>query len=136
MTDVVLITGSRTFTDVPYIGAVLQEVVRNHPGAVIRHGDCPTGVDAIAKRWCKANRVATDPMPADWSQGKGAGMGRNLRMVEKQPKPTECIAFVDDCDRVDCQQLKPHFSHGTHNCVKHARAHGIPVTFYRPRRSQ
>ena len=63
------------------------------PDCVIVHGDCPTGADAIAKKFCHEWGWTEEPHPANWSKyRKGAGPVRNTEMVEAGPYEV-CLAF-------------------------------------------
>ena len=52
------------------------------PGTVVVSGDCPTGIDMIAKRCAKALGLEYVGHPADWKRlGKRAGFARNGTIV-------------------------------------------------------
>lgn len=91
MTDRILITGSRDWTDVPFIARMLAIAARLHPGAVLVHGDC-RGADRIAAQiWIRWG-LPTEPHPADWSRGRAAGPIRNAEMVKAGADL--CLAFL------------------------------------------
>ncbi|WP_436528579.1 bifunctional DNA primase/polymerase [Actinoplanes sp. HUAS TT8] len=91
----VLLTGSRTWTDVAAITAVLDRLHARHGAAlVVVHGACPRGADAIADQWCRDRAVSTEQHPADWSTGRQGGPARNAAMVAT--RPDLCLAFIRD----------------------------------------
>ena len=103
---VLLVTGSRKWTDMETIFSVLDRL----DPAVVIHGGA-LGADTIAHRWCKKNgRVAHVYFP-DYSLGKGAPLERNKQMVE-------VADYVVDFPMAD--------SRGTWFTLKHAEKHGVP----------
>jgi hypothetical protein len=102
-----------------------------HDGLLIVHGDCPTGADAIADAWpAKPFAVAYERHVADWLHCRptchhpaqlkkgvnycpAAGPYRNQEMVDAGA--AVCLAFILPGSR------------GTIDCVKRARAAGIPT---------
>lgn len=114
----ILITGSREWTDWNALNNVLSEYL-NESDLVIVHGDCPTGADWMAKRWCKFKGVLEEPHPANWKQfGKQAGPIRNQEMVDLDAD--KCVAFPLPQSR------------GTFDCMNKARRAGIPVRVVEP----
>ena len=97
----ILITGSRDWTDVDLIHAILASFCYQNVPAVIVHGACRTGADAIASRWVRRHRVIglTEEMhPANWQWlGKRAGFVRNQLMVNLGADV--CLAFIKDGSR-------------------------------------
>lgn len=91
MTDRILITGSRDWTNVPYIRHMLTIAARFHPDAVLVHGDC-RGADRIAAGIWTGWGLPTEPHPADWSHGRAAGPIRNTEMVNAGADL--CLAFL------------------------------------------
>lgn len=142
-THVVLITGSRTWSDEAamrraFDDAWLEWGIDRVQRPVLISGHCPTGADAMAERlWHQAGFEILQ-FPADWiTFGKQAGFKRNQQMVdaalvlEAGGANTLCIAFLDQCAKPNCpqrtnQQLAPnhseHFSHGTIHCRSRAIA--------------
>lgn len=146
----VLITGSRTWDDVPAIETALLEVWHDArqdgwPGISVIEGQA-SGADQIAGRWADRNHehgVAHQPMPAAWELCAAdcppghrrakhditycptAGHRRNAHMVAQQP--LLCVAFIAACTSTRCKRPKPHDSHGATNCIALARKAGIPV---------
>jgi hypothetical protein len=118
---VVLVTGSRGWTDVGPIHDTLAGLRATVPGLVIRHGRCPNGADAIVDAWCEANGVAQQRRPADWEQhGRAAGPVRNSAMLVEEPLPATFLAFWDGT------------SPGTKDMIGKCNAAGIRGTVYRP----
>lgn len=114
---VVLLTGSRSWTDVGLIHDTLAGLKASVPGLVIRHGKCREGADAIAAAWCEANGVSQDPWPADWSTyGKAAGPMRNIDMINAEPRSETYVAFWDGVSR------------GTKDAIDRCEAAGIKGT--------
>lgn len=116
----VLVTGSRDWSDAVVLSwaltrtAIDPETRLLRPDLVVVHGDCPTGADAMAQSFCEFLGVPTERHPADWSKyGRGAGPIRNQEMVDLGADL--CLAFPLPGSR------------GTANCMKLARAAGIPV---------
>lgn len=146
----VLVTGSRTFSDVPAIHDTLLDTWHDArqdgwPGIEVIEGQA-SGADSIAADWAKANRehgVGHQPTPARWEQCAPncppghrrpahdrtycptAGHRRNQDMVGAGP--LIALAFIDDCTSTRCAKPKPHDSHGVTHCIKAARKAGVPV---------
>ncbi len=84
---------------------------------VIVHGKCHKGgVDLVAEQWAQDVGVATEPHPADWGKGRGAGNVRNGEMVALGADV--CLAFPGPT------------STGTWDCLKQAARAGIPGRVY------
>src|SRR3954468_22418909 len=146
----VLVTGSRTFSDVPAIETALLDAwhdarEQGWPGIEVIEGQA-SGADTIAGNWAERNQehgVGHQPMPAQWStcapkcppghRRKAhdvtycptAGHRRNTAMVALQPEVV--LAFIDHCTSARCTKPKPHDSHGVTHCIKAAKAAGVPV---------
>jgi hypothetical protein len=123
---VVLVTGSRTWTDVMFVRDMLDAEYNAAPAGVrlvVRHGDCPAGADHIAKIWAATLRasgaeVADDPYPANWRDfNRGAGFIRNRSMVDAGADV--CLAFIRNR------------SAGATNCATLAYEAGIPTKVHR-----
>lgn len=104
----VLITGSRTWDDVPTLRGALNDVLTGLPNlatpVVVVHGDCPHGADRQASVWVRdAQRgplfvVTEEKHPANWQlNGKRAGFIRNQLMVNLGADL--CLAFIKDSSR-------------------------------------
>lgn len=78
-----LVTGSRTWTDIPALASWLAGLWQIHPDLLVVHGDCPSGADAIADFWAWRFNVPVEAHPAGWRQhGRRAGYLRNAEMVD------------------------------------------------------
>ena len=138
---VILVTGSRSFPARcrPSLVRVLDGILAAHPVLTVRHGACRTGPDNWAQSWALDRRhtghfVTPDPHPAIWRPGgvfdRTAGFTRNALMVTAEPVPDECVAFLADCEKRNCREPRPHYSHGASHCVGLAEAARIPVARY------
>lgn len=108
-----LITGSRNWTDTQRVYDFLARTITD-PDWVIVHGACPTGADAIADHWATMTGYPVERHAADWDRrGKAAGPIRNQEMVDAGADV--CLAFPLGESR------------GTRDCMRRARAAGIPV---------
>ena len=87
----ILVTVSRTWSDISTMREVLEKVYASHPDAVLVHGDCPQGDRLAASIWTRLGGTE-EKWPADWSKGPQGGPKRNARMVESNPDLT--IAFI------------------------------------------
>ena len=118
----VLVTASRKMADRDVVWDALdhlytQWLKRRRPGErfVVMHGGAPGG-DSIADAWTRQGHphVVPDKVEADWELlGLFAGPERNGRMVAKGPDVV--LAFPRGIAK------------GTRDCMKQARAAGIPV---------
>jgi hypothetical protein len=126
----ILVTGSRDWPDprTGYVWEALDFAVENakilgHTYVTVVHGDCPTGVDAMAADYCEdvashwehaGIELFVEAHPADWAKhGKAAGPLRNQEMVDLGADI--CLAFPLNASR------------GTRDCMRRAEAAGIPV---------
>lgn len=83
---------------------------------VVIVGDCPTGMDLIAREWATNNMLSFEQFKADWDQhGRAAGPRRNQDMVNSGADV--CLAFP----------LVLHSWSGTMDCMYRADEAGIPV---------
>ncbi len=131
----VLVTGSRDWEDYDTVRAALAVAVYQQLPAIIVHGACPAGADAIASWWVRQmgrNLDLTEERhPADWRQhGKAAGYRRNAEMVALGARL--CLAFTMPCTKPTCRKPKPHDSHGTAHCADLAKRAGITVRRFPP----
>jgi hypothetical protein len=92
----ILVTVSRTYTDISTMREVLEKVYASHPDGVLVHGDCPRGDRLAASIW-KSLGGTEEKWPADWSRGRGSGFQRNAAMVETNPDLV--LAFIRDNSR-------------------------------------
>lgn len=115
----ILVTGSRKWPLPEVVEDALLETWHDATqtygtGIHVIHGACPTGADAHAAAWTRANNIRACPFEADWlSEGRAAGPLRNQRMVDQ--RPVLCLAFFTDT------------SVGTADCVNRALEACIPV---------
>jgi hypothetical protein len=108
---VALFTGSRRWTDREAVRRDLQDLPI---GALVVHGDCPTGLDAIVKRDAKRLGLHAAAIPALWEHyGKAAGYKRNAVMLLTQPT----IVYAYPLGR----------SPGTRMMMRLAQETGVPV---------
>lgn len=142
---VILVTGSREWDDQKLVEHVLHKWLRERyptrPSGprlpVLRHGGA-RGLDTIAGGLWTSWGLPTDRVRADWStcselcDGTGkcritvpageycvnAGKARNCEMVDTQPYPEVCFAFLKDQ------------SGGAMHCADYAEERGIPVRRY------
>ncbi|MFE9064857.1 SLOG family protein [Streptomyces violaceusniger] len=81
----VLVTGSRDWDDMDLVRDNLATTVYQNVPAIIVHGACPAGADAIASWWVRQHRIiglTEEAHPANWRiNGKRAGFIRNQHMV-------------------------------------------------------
>lgn len=130
----VLITGSRTWTNVRTVTAALDRLYAAAKATdrtlVLVHGDCPRGADNIAKTWL-LHKEATltgktflreEAWPAPWHSGRSAGVRRNADMV--RAGADICLAFI--CDN----------SAGASHCSDAAEKANIPVAYWREDRAE
>lgn len=106
-----LVTGGRDYNDRSAVFATLDQLDAEHCIELVIHG-AAKGADTEAARWCSLRKVPSWPCPADWSQGKAAGVLRNQWMLT-ETSPTHCVAFPGGT--------------GTADMVRRARAANVPV---------
>lgn len=126
----VIVTGSRDWPSTALIHDALMSAwlhTESSQDMVVLIGDCPTGADSIAKGWVRpriGQGVNFLEYRTHWKEwGLSAGPRRNARMVEDGADL--CLAFLMPCDKTNCPRPKPHYSHGTMNCLGLAREAGI-----------
>ena len=111
-----LVTGSRTWDDIPAIEQALAVILARHPeGVLLVHGACSRGADAIAAAYAaRTSGYQIEAHPADWRRyGRAAGHRRNAEMIALGADG--CAAFIRGG------------SPGSARAVRLARAAGIPV---------
>jgi hypothetical protein len=117
----ILVTGSRDWPDRDVVREALVDAIGGTHPVTLVVGDCPTGADRAAtdvwRYWASVHPdwyLPAEVYRADWrTEGKVAGPNRNQRMVDAGVDV--CLAFPLDGSR------------GTWDCVRRARAAGIPV---------
>lgn len=116
----ILVTGSRDWQNPDQVRAVLATALFQHMPAVIVHGACPSGPDAVASWWIRQHRMlglTEERHPADWeAHGKAAGPRRNAQMVAAGADVV--LAFIRNGSR------------GASHTVALARRAGIPVRLW------
>lgn len=118
----VLVCGSRDWTDAGAIAARLSALPGEHEQIWVLHG-AARGADRIAAVEATALGFTVKAYPADWDRhGKSAGFLRNVQMLEEEPDLV--LAFQIDGSR------------GTQHTIDEARKRGIPVEVIPPRREQ
>lgn len=125
----ILITGSRTWTDIGAVHQALADAVHPIPAdreIVIVHGDCPRGADAIADQWARQYGTRIERHRAeDFGPWPACGPLRNKHMVSLGADT--CLAFIGPCTSPRCRRPHPHLSHGASHCAHLAEQAGIPV---------
>jgi hypothetical protein len=115
-----LVTGSRTWDEIPAVEHALAVILARHPeGVLLVHGACASGADAIAAAYAdRTSGYHTEAHPADWRRyGREAGQRRNAQMIALGAGG--CAAFLRGA------------SPGTTATIQLARAAGIPVWLHR-----
>src|SRR6476620_2971782 len=114
MPKIVIITGSRTWTD----ENLIEQVVKEHSPQLLVQGGCPKGADKISKRIAEKLNIPTLTFRADWDfYGKSAGPIRNCEMLDNFPKAI-LLAF-----RMDS-------SVGTTHCIVQAKKRNMTVQVF------
>lgn len=116
----VLVTGSRGWTELAPIRQAFAWVLERHrldPAVVMVVHGAAKGADLIATQVAEAMGMKAEAWPADWeTHGRKAGPLRNAEMVAAGADI--CLAFPLPG------------SIGTHDCIRRARAAGIPTYVY------
>lgn len=117
----ILVTGSRQWTNVEALEAALtaawHDVSQLDGTMLVVHGHA-RGADRLADAWARRNGVEVERHPADWNLGRGAGPIRNQAMVDAGAHLV--LAFSAGA------------ATGTRDCMRRARAAGIPVVEVTP----
>ena len=123
----VLVTGSRGWSNEDAIRSALRAWWHRNGqprDAVLVHGACRTGADAIADRIWSAQGLPVERHPARWDalDGQGHRLGRRAGPIRNQQMvrlgADICLAFIKDSSR------------GASGCVQLAQAAGIPVRLF------
>ena len=116
--NTIAIIGSRHFSNIEYIAAVLAELQDTGVPFMIVTG-CADGADAIARMTCKSKNIPCHVFEADWhAYGKAAGPMRNAAIAEAAQG---CYAFID-------KPLKQ--CRGTLDCINQFTEAGKPVRIF------
>lgn len=143
--DVLLLTGSRTWTYLPALACVLTLYV-NHAFSrgrrlLVIHGDCDQGADALAKIWLARRTrlgwpVDQQPFAADWT---GPCLPSRCPADHRRVRRRDGTSFCPDAGRYRnehmvalgpqwCEGFNRNRSPGTSGCLYLARqASGIAV---------
>ena len=129
MTYRILVTGSRDWADNDLVRDALATAAYQNVPAVIVHGACPPGADAMASWWVRRYRhlgLTEEAHPAeDFGPWPRCGPLRNRHMVRLGADI--CLAFIGPCTSTRCRKPGPHPSHGASGCADLAEEVGIPV---------
>jgi hypothetical protein len=108
----VVVTGGRDYDDRATLYRELDAFRKLRPIWLLVQGG-QKGADTLAKEWAIERGVTYQTVNANWDRyGRAAGPIRNRAMLEAH-KPDYVVAFPGH--------------DGTANCVRQARARGIPV---------
>ena len=119
----IIVTGGRkrdSEDDYALLGERLDDIheVCRGMNFVIIQGGCPTGVDALARRFADEYDVAVESYPADWARyGRAAGPKRNQLMADAGADL--CLAFPSQGR-----------SAGTWDMIRRAVVAGIETRIY------
>lgn len=106
----IIVTGGRDHDDPELVWKTLNQA---NPDIVIQ-GECPTGADLYARRWCEETGKPCIGMRAPWTKlKKAAGPVRNGWMIQFNMPIAGVLAFRGRA--------------GTLNMISQAEAAGIPV---------
>ncbi len=112
----VLVTGSRTFTNKSLIELAFDELYPPDEVTLI-HGDC-RGADKLAASIALEYGFEVQAYPADWKKyGRAAGPIRNRLMLDQNPDIVLAFPLPG--------------SKGTKNCIRQAEKRGFTVKVYR-----
>lgn len=117
----ILVTGSRNWVDEYTIKEQLKTLwlkyKDTHTDIVLVVGDCPTGVDKIARECWEFQKLPVEVYRADWNKnGRAAGPIRNQEMVDSGADIG--VAFILGESR------------GTRDCLRRAMKAEIPMIIF------
>lgn len=120
---VVLVCGSREWTDAGLLEGVLNGAVRGWGGASLIVQGGARGADTLAFDAAWKMGVPVRSFPADWKRdGKAAGPIRNARML-RESNPDVCIAFSMTRDPA---------TKGTQDMINRCLRAGVPTYLVTP----
>lgn len=133
----ILLTGSRSWPDVPLLEATLLDVWHDatqlgYDGILLTHGACPDGADAQGDAWAERNGVPRDPHRADWEGPCGPGCQPGHRKPRRGSDYCPRAGHRRNQNMVDLRPLLVVAAHhrgsrGTADCLRRAARAGIPV---------
>lgn len=129
----ILVTGSRDWSDHDLVRDALGWAVYQNTPAVVVHGACPSGADAIASWWVRSlgrnlDIVEERHRAEEFGSWPGCGPRRNAHMVELGA--AVCLAFIGPCTSPRCRRPGPHDSHGASGCARLAERADIETRRY------
>ncbi len=120
---IVVVTGSRTWTDRATLYATLDDLHTRYGVEVLYHGGAADGADRLSGRWAQERGVPEVTVPYASAYGQRGGSIRNGWMLDLA-RPDLVVAFPDDNAR------------GTWNCVTQAKQRGLQIRVVKARRAQ
>lgn len=113
MGERILIYGGRYYADAAKAFTFLDSIAARHAIDEVIQGDCPTGADAFARAWARANKHRLSRFPANWqTHGRAAGPIRNQEMIDER-KPTLAVEFPGN--------------RGTADMARRLKKAGVPI---------
>jgi hypothetical protein len=130
----VLVTGPRDWDDWSTVKRACLEVsavCAGYDTVTLVEGEAP-GADTMFKTFGRRLGWTIEPYPANWypngKYDRTAGHKRNQVMVNSGADV--CLALLAECQKSNCRRDRPHWTHGTTDCIKRAERAGIPVRRY------
>lgn len=137
----ILVTGPRIWRNESLVASALTDgyyfcvnelgLMSTRPTLV--YGEAP-GLDTMAEREARKRGWKLEGHPAIWYPDgvrldRTAGHKRNQEMVDSEIDV--CLSFLMNCNRSVCiGTTRPHFTHGTVNCMNKADKAHIPIRKY------
>ena len=119
----IIVAGSRTFSDYPYLKSKIESYITKHKDHrfVIVSGNA-NGADKLGERFAFENGIELRKFPAQWNlYGSQAGYLRNNQMInfaKESPGDAVLMAFWDGKSK------------GTKQMIKSAKKAGIQVCIF------
>ena len=112
-----LITGSRTWSDVECIRTAFMQIKDNHGVEVVLvSGACPKGADRLCEVVAAELGWKVELHPADWNRyGKRAGFVRNSVMIDTEPDLV--LGFIHNGSKGATMTAKLSIKKGIHTIV-------------------